>query len=188
MTIQASELLLRVRRATSAPPLRSQVEGELRAAIRHGRLPAGARLPSTRLLAADLGVSRRLVVEAFEQLAAEGWLDAHIGSLTPGRAADVLVLERHHDDPYESVCLADPGWVELVLIGGDVAYGRPDWFQTLTAGATGPTVEQLFAWGKPMTLDTGYRSGGTGADDAVPLSTLRSLLTAAYPPVGPIFA
>jgi len=159
-------------------------------------LPSG----STSLLA-ELKVARReLALQGRELPAAQlvqmvtstaariAGLDSHIGSLTPGRAADVLVLERHHDDPYENVCLADPGWVELVLIGGDVAYGRPDWFTTLTAGATGPGVEQLFAWGKPMTLDTGYRAGGTGTDPAPPLSALRSLLTAAYPPVGPIFA
>ena len=119
-------------------------------------------------------------------------LDAHIGALATGLAADVLVLERHHDDPYENVCEADPGWVELVLIGGDVAYGRADWFSTLTEGATGPTVEQLSAWGKPMTLDTGYSTGGAGHGPqpagTPSLSQLRALLTAAYPPVGPIFA
>ena len=83
-------------------------------------------------------------------------------------------------------------WVELVLIGGDVAYGRADWFTTLTEGATGPTVEQLSAWGKPMTLDTGYSTGGAGHGPqpagTPSLSQLRALLTAAYPPVGPIFA
>jgi GntR family transcriptional regulator/MocR family aminotransferase len=62
--------------------LRAQVERELREAIRAGRLPPGAPLPSTRALAADLGISRGIVVEAYEQLLAEGYLTARRGSAT----------------------------------------------------------------------------------------------------------
>lgn len=69
-------------------PLAARVEGALRDAVRDGRLTGGARLPSTRTLARDLGVSRRLVVEAYGQLTAEGLLEARQGSGTrvaPGR-------------------------------------------------------------------------------------------------------
>ncbi len=76
------ELLLRLRRSGGSPPLGRQVETGVRAAIRDGRLRPGDPLPPTRTLAADLGVSRRLVVEAFDQLTAEGWLTARIGSGT----------------------------------------------------------------------------------------------------------
>ena len=62
--------------------MRAQVESELRNAIRAGRLPPGAELPSTRALAADLGISRGIVVEAYEQLLAEGYLTARRGSAT----------------------------------------------------------------------------------------------------------
>ncbi|MEL6891701.1 MAG: PLP-dependent aminotransferase family protein [Actinomycetota bacterium] len=61
---------------------RAALEAALRTAIRAGRLRAGAPLPSTRVLAADLGVSRSTVVAAFEQLAAEGYLNAKQGSAT----------------------------------------------------------------------------------------------------------
>ena len=88
MTNQAPELLLRIRRADGAPPLGRQVEAGLREAIRGGRLAQGSRLPATRALAADLGISRRLVVEAFEQLQAEGWLTARVGSGTYVRRAN----------------------------------------------------------------------------------------------------
>ena len=74
------QLLLELHRG--AGPLRAQLEAGLRAAIRDGRLAAGARLPSSRALARDLGVSRRLVVEAYEQLVAEGFLAARHGSGT----------------------------------------------------------------------------------------------------------
>jgi GntR family transcriptional regulator/MocR family aminotransferase len=62
--------------------LRVQVEDELRAAIRAGRLRPGTRLPASRALAADLGVTRGVVVAAYDQLIAEGYLAARIGSGT----------------------------------------------------------------------------------------------------------
>ena len=52
--------------------LRARCEHALRVAVR--RLPVGTRLPPTRGLAAELGVSRGVVVEAYAQLAAEGYL------------------------------------------------------------------------------------------------------------------
>ena len=54
----------------------------VRDAIRSGRLDAGDPLPSTRTLAGDLGVARGTVVEAYEQLIAEGWLVARQGATT----------------------------------------------------------------------------------------------------------
>ncbi|MFD8599045.1 PLP-dependent aminotransferase family protein [Kitasatospora sp. NPDC059646] len=54
----------------------------LRAAVRDGRLVAGERLPGSRVLAGELGVSRGVVVEAYEQLAAEGYLVGRRGSGT----------------------------------------------------------------------------------------------------------
>ncbi|MEU0590063.1 MULTISPECIES: MocR-like pyridoxine biosynthesis transcription factor PdxR [Streptomyces] len=54
----------------------------LRDAVRSGRLAAGTRLPSSRDLAADLGVSRGLVTEAYEQLTAEGYLRSGRGAGT----------------------------------------------------------------------------------------------------------
>ncbi|MCW3040741.1 MAG: GntR family transcriptional regulator, partial [Solirubrobacterales bacterium] len=59
-----------------------QIEAGLREAIRSGRLAPGGRVPPSRTLARDLGVSRRLVVGAYEQLVAEGWLQARVGAGT----------------------------------------------------------------------------------------------------------
>ena len=75
------ELPLRLDRE-AAQPLRSQLEGELREAIRTGRLLAGERLPSSRVMAAELGISRGLVLECYSQLQAEGYLTAQTGSST----------------------------------------------------------------------------------------------------------
>src|ERR687898_2796914 len=62
--------------------LRAQVEEGLRSAIRDGRLVPGVRLPSSRALAADLGITRGVVVDAYDQLAAEGYVTTVQGSGT----------------------------------------------------------------------------------------------------------
>jgi len=63
-------------------PLHRQIETSVREAIRDGRLPRGSSLPPSRVLAADLGVSRGVVVEAYQQLAAEGYLASRVGGYT----------------------------------------------------------------------------------------------------------
>ena len=65
-----------------AAPRRAQLEAGLRDSVRSGRLRPGVRLPSSRALGIELGVSRRLVVEAYEQLTAEGYLVSLRGSGT----------------------------------------------------------------------------------------------------------
>ncbi|MFF9199432.1 PLP-dependent aminotransferase family protein [Streptomyces sp. NPDC014779] len=77
----AWELLLPAAAAPARQRGRSLQEA-LREAVRTGRLAAGTRLPSSRALAADLGVSRGLVTEAYEQLVAEGYLRSDRGSGT----------------------------------------------------------------------------------------------------------
>jgi len=57
-----------------------QLERFLREAIRDGRLPAGTRLPSSRTLAIELGISRGVITNAYEQLTAEGYLDSRQGA------------------------------------------------------------------------------------------------------------
>ncbi|MFJ9809648.1 PLP-dependent aminotransferase family protein [Streptomyces sp. NPDC101158] len=77
----AWELLLPAAAAPARQRGRSLREA-LREAVRTGRLAPGTRLPSSRALAADLGVSRGLVTEAYEQLTAEGYLRSDHGSGT----------------------------------------------------------------------------------------------------------
>jgi GntR family transcriptional regulator / MocR family aminotransferase len=78
-TSQPIELLLSVSRDGSQT-LGAQIEDQLRCAIREGALRPGARVPSTRDLARQLGVSRRLAVDAYAQLAAEGYLTLRQGA------------------------------------------------------------------------------------------------------------
>lgn len=71
-----------------------QIYRQLCAAILSGKLPPGTRLPSTRQLAHDAGVARVTIVRAFEQLAAEGFVESHVGAGTyvaaqlPGKGID----------------------------------------------------------------------------------------------------
>ena len=62
--------------------VRAALESALRDAVSTGRLRPGIRLPSSRALAADLGIARNTVAEAYGQLVAEGWLTAVQGSGT----------------------------------------------------------------------------------------------------------
>jgi GntR family transcriptional regulator / MocR family aminotransferase len=57
-----------------------QIEDQLRQAIRDATLRPGARLPSTRDLARELGISRPIVVDAYAQLAGEGYLELRPGT------------------------------------------------------------------------------------------------------------
>ena len=63
-------------------PLAVQLADALRSAALDGRLRAGDRVPATRVLARELGVSRTVTAAAYDQLVAEGWLGARHGSGT----------------------------------------------------------------------------------------------------------
>jgi len=84
-TSSGGELLVELRR-DDPTPLHRQLEHELRSAIRAGRLEADTALPSSRALADQLGLSRGVIVEAYEQLVAEGYLASRPGGAT--RVAD----------------------------------------------------------------------------------------------------
>src|SRR5687767_1202313 len=61
-------------------PLQHQIVGQIRQFILSGRLQQGARMPSTRALAHELGVSRITVTLAYDQLSSEGYMEARRGS------------------------------------------------------------------------------------------------------------
>jgi GntR family transcriptional regulator / MocR family aminotransferase len=81
MRTSSSEVLIEIDRSRPRS-YRAQVEDELRQAIRSGRLAPGTLLPSTRSLAGDLGVTRGVIVAAYDQLLAEGFLRSRPGSGT----------------------------------------------------------------------------------------------------------
>lgn len=98
----------------SLTPLAVQLAEQLRAAAGDGRLRSGDRLPSTRALAGELGVSRTVTAAAYEQLHAEGWIAGRHGSGTyittappgslPARSTPV-----RHDTTQDAVVDLTPG-------------------------------------------------------------------------------
>ncbi len=62
--------------------LQDQLVEQTRRAILARQLPAGTRLPATRTLAVDLGISRNVIVSAFDELISEGYLEGRVGSGT----------------------------------------------------------------------------------------------------------
>jgi GntR family transcriptional regulator/MocR family aminotransferase len=107
-------------------PLRAQLEDGLREAVRSGRLQARARLPATRALASDLGVSRRLVVDAYAQLLAEGYLIARRGAGTfVADAASAVAAPAVEPEPRAAVFDFFPGYPDLA------SFPRRAWLRAL---------------------------------------------------------
>src|SRR3954452_6598528 len=114
-----SELALAVDRGADVS-LGHQVQEALRRAIRSGMLRSGERLPSTRQLADQLGVSRGLVVAAYEQLLAEGYVVSAVGSGT--RVANALTASGRSTS--SEAAEVDPASASMPKI--DFGYGVPD--------------------------------------------------------------
>ncbi|WP_460525021.1 MocR-like pyridoxine biosynthesis transcription factor PdxR [Flindersiella endophytica] len=97
---RASELLLELELKRGR--LRRSLRETLRSAIQDGRLVAGTRLPSSRALAGDLGVSRGVVSDAYDQLVAEGYLEV--------RPRSAPVVAAVAGPPPPSAEAVTPGW------------------------------------------------------------------------------
>jgi GntR family transcriptional regulator/MocR family aminotransferase len=110
---RTNSALLVVLQRNEQVPLHRQIATSIRDSIRAGRLPRGSSLPSSRVLAADLGVSRGVVVEAYQQLTAEGYLASQPGGYTQVAAGPV--------PPATALRLARPQPPRI-----DLSYGRAD--------------------------------------------------------------
>ena len=123
--------------------LRECLENELRNAIRCGRLTHGTRLPSSRSLARDLGISRGTAVAAYAQLAVEGWIEAVQGSGTAVAAEPSPAPRARRVDQAETwrydlrPTLPDPS-----------SFPRTEWLRALRrALAVAPAT--VFSYGEP---------------------------------------
>jgi len=102
---------------TAPGPLGVQLSGAIRELVVTGTLARGDRLPSSRALAADLGVSRSVTEHAYEQLLAEGWLEARRGSGTyvaSGGATSTTTPRRPAPVPERDLVRLDAGtpWID----------------------------------------------------------------------------
>lgn len=94
--------------------LKRQVYEYLRKLILHGELRAGERLPATRECASQLGISRNVVIEAFEQLFAEGYIVGQQGSGT--FVADGVFLEQKQEEQTTPLEILEEGIKEKEVI------------------------------------------------------------------------
>ncbi|MER8059287.1 aminotransferase class I/II-fold pyridoxal phosphate-dependent enzyme [Streptomyces sp. SID8366] len=125
--------------------LRRGLTDALREAVRTGRLAPGTRLPSSRSLAADLGVARNTVGEAYADLVAEGWLTARQGSGT--RVAERAVVPpsgpaRRPRVPARPAHNLVPGTPDLA------AFPRAEWARAARRALTAAPNEAL-GYGDP---------------------------------------
>lgn len=131
-----------------------QLCDQLRGKIESGELPAGTKLPPTRGLSKEWGIARNIVIEVYEQLTAEGYLDGRVGSGTyvaegayslarqPASSADTL--------PSTGERSVDPVGADVV----DFSTGIPDlrlfprkiWAKTMRAVVEEASPE-LFGYG-----------------------------------------
>ena len=121
-------------------PLHRQIETSIRDSIRAGRLPRGSSLPPSRVLATDLGVSRGVVVEAYQQLTSEGYLASTAGGYTqvaagPAPATAGLRLARE-----------TPPRIDLSYGRADVSsFPRAAWLRAIR-GALAHAPNDLFGY------------------------------------------
>ena len=126
-TTSGPELLIELDRARDEPLHRQLADG-LRTAIRTGRLAPHTRMPSTRVLAADLRVSRRLVVDAYSQLVAEGFLSSRHGSGTQVATVEAASAPQYAEPTRRYDVDFAPGSPDLS------SFPRTAWLRALRAG------------------------------------------------------
>ncbi|OBJ35783.1 GntR family transcriptional regulator [Mycolicibacterium mucogenicum] len=132
-------MLIELDRTSGADALHRQLADGLRDAIRTGRLTPKTRLPSSRVLAADLQVSRRLVVDAYSQLVAEGFLQSQQGSGTTVAAVDTATGESQPSRPDRRTFDIDfaPGVPDLS------SFPRHSWLRALRQGLSSIESQSL---------------------------------------------
>jgi len=160
-------------------PAYQQIYRSIRCAILSGRAGAGLRLPSSRWLADDLGVSRTTVLAAYDQLTAEGYAEARVGSGTyvapqlPGAAIERRSLERQRPHlveapaaprlsrygervaaadmraPYDSMLGREPLRFDFMPCVPDLAGLSSESWRRCVARTAARTDESLFGYGDP---------------------------------------
>ncbi|MFJ2257608.1 PLP-dependent aminotransferase family protein [Streptomyces sp. NPDC087844] len=154
--------------ARTGSGLRRGLTDALREAVRGGRLAPGVRLPSSRSLAADLGIARNTVADAYADLVAEGWLTARQGSGTRVAQRDVPLPAspaRRPRSPRGPAYDLVPGTPDLA------SFPRAEWLKACRRALTA-APNDAFGYGDPRgrvelrTALAGYlaRARGVRAD------------------------
>lgn len=117
----------------------SALMARLRDAVRSGSLPTGTRLPPSRVLAHDLGVSRGVVVRVYEQLTAEGYLNTRQGS---GTAVAAVPRQHAASPPRSQRPPTNPG------LPSGAQFPRAAWLRSVQRALAG-LPDSAFGYGDP---------------------------------------
>ncbi|GGM33377.1 GntR family transcriptional regulator [Longimycelium tulufanense] len=129
--------------------VRNAIMRALRDAVRTGRLAPGTRLPSSRSLAADLGVARNTVAEAYAELVAEGWLTARQGAGTRVAQRAALTGPAAERKPTRAVRTAKPEYDLMPGTPDPSAFPRAAWLTSARRALT-TAPSEAFGRGDPQ--------------------------------------
>ncbi|MFE2064443.1 PLP-dependent aminotransferase family protein [Streptomyces sp. NPDC059467] len=133
----------------AGPGLRRGLTDALREAVRSGRLVPGTRLPSSRSLAADLGIARNTVADAYADLVAEGWLTARQGSGTRvATGVPALPSGKHTPTPAGGTAAHRPAYDLRAGFPDVSAFPRAEWLRAARRALTAAPNE-AFGYGDP---------------------------------------
>ncbi|WP_274365477.1 PLP-dependent aminotransferase family protein [Paenibacillus thermotolerans] len=117
----------------------AQLCGQLRRNIENGVLPAGTRLPPTRKLSQEFGIARNIVIDVYEQLAAEGYVTGKVGSGTyvaEGISANPLSEDGDQPATDPAVPHRADGFIDFTAGTPDLfAFPRKEWAKYLKEAA-----------------------------------------------------
>ena len=148
----------------SAIPVYRQIADGVRAAAEAGRLRAGQRLPATRHLARRLGVNRQTVVAAYEQLAADGFVESHTG-----KGTFLVEAPRIEREP-----------------GAPAGGADTDWVASFSRAVDGPGVGGLLSVYQAAHATDGISFAGSyPARDLMPVEAFAEAVAAALREAGP---
>ena len=133
----------------AGPGLRRGLTDALREAVRSGRLVPGTRLPSSRSLAADLGIARNTVADAFADLVAEGWLTARQGSGTRvATGVPAIPPGPHPTTPAAGTTAHRPAYDLRAGFPDVSAFPRAEWLRAARRALTA-APHDVFGYGDP---------------------------------------
>lgn len=124
-------------------PLAVQIRNSLRKLIEDGTLWPGTRIPSSRQLALDIGASRSVVVEAYEQLSAEGYLRTRHGSGTTVSERAGAADTRSTLVPPDQEAAPEAMWDLRTGTSNVVDFPRQEWLRCMTAVVTDAGHQEL---------------------------------------------
>jgi len=167
-----------------ARPLAGQLADRLADAIREGRIPPGARLPSSRRLSEQLGLGRNTVMRAYEALLEEGLVESRAASgifpardLSPSRVRPVLSTSGSQESTSDVPRMPEP---TVPVAPERIESSRVRTLYDFVPGRPNPELFPVKTWRRLVQSSLSYRgvAGFSEQGDPIGLYALRSAIAA----------